>query len=61
VGVGTLNILVVIEDQKTKDRHANTFSSALDVRCPCGGFIHPILGAWCVLCGAKVVEIQEVG
>jgi hypothetical protein len=59
-----MNMLLVIEDQKTKERHefrSYTFASALDVKCPCGGSIHSILGAWCVLCGAKVVQVQEVG
>ena len=59
-----MNMLVVIEDQKTKEHHAYktyTFASALEVQCLCGGFIHSILGAWCVLCGAKVVQVQEVG
>jgi hypothetical protein len=59
-----LGRLVVIEDQKTKERHeyrTYTFASASKVQCPCGGFMHPILGAWCVLCGTKVVQIQEAG
>jgi len=57
-----MNRLVVIEDQKTKERHEyriDTFAGALNARCLCGGSIHPILGAWCVLCGAKVVQIQD--
>ena len=59
-----MNMLLVIEDRKTKERHefrTYTFASALDVPCPCGGFIHSILGAWCVVCGATVVRVQEVG
>ena len=57
-----MNMLVVIENQKTKERHESrpyAFASALDLRCPCGGSIHPILGVWCVLCGAKVVQVRE--
>jgi hypothetical protein len=26
----------------------------------CGARIHPIVGAWCPKCAAKVVEVQEV-
>jgi len=58
-----MNMLVVIEDQQTNERHerrTNTLGSLLDVRCPGGGSIHPILGAWCVLCGAKVVQVRQV-
>ena len=54
--------LVVIEDQTTKERHEYrtcTFASASKVPCPCGGSIHPILGAWCVLCRTKVVQVRE--
>jgi len=58
-----MNMLVVIEDQKTKERHEYkiyTFASALNARCLCGGSIHPILGAWCVVCGAKVIQVQDL-
>jgi hypothetical protein len=58
-----MNTIVVIEDQATNERHeykSDRFASALDVRCPCGGRIHPILGAWCLLCGAKVIEVRHV-
>jgi hypothetical protein len=42
-----MNMLVMIEDQKTKERHecrTYSFGSASDVPCP-----------------AKVVQVQEVG
>jgi len=55
-----MSMLVVIEDRKTKERHEYKTPSALDVQCPCGGFIHIILGAWCVLCGARVVQVEQV-
>ena len=56
-------VLVVIEASETKGREAcriRTFANALSVQCPCGGSIHRMLGAWCVRCGAKVVQVQEV-
>lgn len=59
-----LGVLVVIEASETKGREAcriRTFANALSVQCPCGGSIHRMLGAWCVRCGAKVVQVQEVG
>jgi hypothetical protein len=58
-----MNRLVVIEDRKTKERHEYrtcTLASAIDVECLCGASIHPIYGAWCVRCGAKVIQVQEV-
>jgi hypothetical protein len=56
-----MNMIVVFEDQATKNCQEGKpypFASALEVRCPCGNFIHPILGAWCTQCGLKVVEIR---
>jgi hypothetical protein len=55
-----MNMFVVIENQNTKERHGYRIASALVVQCPCGGFIHIILGAWCVLCRAKVVQVEQV-
>jgi hypothetical protein len=58
-----MNIIVVIEDHAAKLRHDSEpypFGSALDIPCLCGARIHPIIGAWCPKCGAKVVQLQEV-
>jgi hypothetical protein len=57
-----MNIIVVFEDQATKQCQESTpyaFASALEVRCPCGNLIHPIPGAWCTLCGTKVLEVRS--
>jgi hypothetical protein len=54
-------VIVVFEDQKTMHCQEGTpyrFASTLDVRCLCGNLIHPILGAWCPKCGAKVVAVR---
>jgi hypothetical protein len=54
-------IIVVFEDRATKQCQESTpyaFASALEVACPCGNLIHPIPGAWCTLCGTKVVEVR---
>jgi hypothetical protein len=32
----------------------------LDVLCLCGARIHPIVGAWCPQCRAKVVQVRQV-
>jgi hypothetical protein len=61
--VATTMTIVVIEDQATKrtyDRKPYPRGTALDVQCLCGSSIHPIVGAWCPNCGAKVVQIREV-
>jgi hypothetical protein len=58
-----MNTIVVIEDHATKQPHERApypFGSALDVPCLCGALIHPIVGAWCQKCNAKVVQIREV-
>ena len=55
---------MVIEAGAMKQLHeykVDTLTSPLDVACPCGAYIHAIAGAWCPLCGAKVVEIRHVG
>ena len=60
-GVCAMNIVVVFEDQTTKKRQEGkpyAFASALDVRCPCGNLIHPIVGSWCPHCSAQVVEVR---
>jgi hypothetical protein len=56
-----MNIVVVFEDQATKQCQESkpyAFATALDVQCPCGNLIHPIPGAWCPQCGTKVVEVK---
>ena len=57
-----MNTIVVIEDQATKliyDRDPYPMGTALDIACVCGARIHPIVGAWCTQCGAKVVQVLE--
>ncbi len=57
-----MNTIVVIEDQVTKlsyDREPYPTGTALDIACLCGASIHPIVGAWCIRCGAKVIQILE--
>jgi hypothetical protein len=57
-----MNMIVVFEDQATRQRKDGTpyaFASALQVRCICGNFIHPIPGAWCSRCGLRVVEVRQ--
>ena len=52
------------QDPTTKQCHEHepyTLGSRLDVRCLCGNLIHPISGAWCPLCGAKVIEVRIAG
>jgi len=58
----TMNTIVMIEDQATKqsyDSEPYSMGTALDIQCECGARIHPIVGAWCPKCSAKVVQIQE--
>lgn len=58
----TMNTILVIEDQATKlsyDSAPYPMGTALDIQCVCGARIHPIVGAWCPKCGAKVIEIRE--
>ena len=50
-----MNTIVVIEDHATQQQH-----SALDVLCLCGARIHPIVGAWCPKCGAKVLQVRQI-
>jgi hypothetical protein len=57
-----MNTIVVLEDPATKRRQEcapYAFASALEVPCLCGNLIHPIPGAWCTLCGRKVVDIWQ--
>jgi hypothetical protein len=57
-----MNIVVVFENQATKQRlngKPYAFASALEVPCLCGNLIHPIPGAWCTQCGAKVVDVRQ--
>jgi hypothetical protein len=56
-----MNMIVVFEDQATmqcQESKPYAFATALDVQCPCGNLMHPIPGAWCPLCGTKVVEVR---
>lgn len=59
-----MNTIVVIEDQATKQIHESKpypMGSVLDIKCVlCGARIHPIVGAWCRQCGAKVIEVRDV-
>jgi len=58
----TMNTILVIEDPATNQNYdSEPFSrgTALDIQCVCGARIHPIVGARCPKCGAKVVQIQE--
>jgi hypothetical protein len=55
-----MNTIVVIEDRTTKRSYEcepYPMGTALDIQCPCGAYIHPIVGAWCRKCGAKVVQV----
>jgi hypothetical protein len=57
-----MNIIVVFEDQATKhcqEGKPYAFASALEARCLCGNLVHPIPGAWCTLCGLKVLEVRH--
>ena len=59
-----MNIIVVFEDPATKQCQEGKpypYASILDVQCLCGSPVHPILGAWCTRCGAKVVDVREEG
>jgi len=57
-----MNTIVVIEDnatQQSSESKPYQTGTALDILCQCGARIHPIVGAWCPKCGAKVVQIRE--
>ena len=57
-----MNTIVVIEDKATQRKHEiepYPMGTALDIQCVCGARIHPIVGAWCPKCAAKVVQIRE--
>ncbi len=57
-----MNTIVVLEDPATKHRQEcapYAFASALEVNCLCSNLIHPIPGAWCTLCGRKVVDVWQ--
>ena len=53
--------ILIFEDRATQRTECKPypFASTLEVRCVCGNLIHPILGAWCTLCGLKVVEVRH--
>ena len=57
-----MNTIVVFEDQATKQCQEGKpypFATTLDVWCLCGNPVHPIPGAWCTRCGAKVVDVRQ--
>jgi hypothetical protein len=57
-----MNTIAVIEDQATQQNYESEpypMGAALDLACRCGARIHPIVGAWCPKCGAKVIQIRE--
>jgi hypothetical protein len=56
------NTILVIEDPATKQNYDSDpfpMGMALDIPCVCGARIHPIIGAWCTKCSAKVLQIRE--
>jgi hypothetical protein len=58
----TMKTILVIEDPATKQNYDSEpflTGTALDIPCVCGAHIHPIVGAWCPKCGAKIVQIRE--
>jgi hypothetical protein len=58
----TMNSILVLEDPATKQNYDSEpfpMGTALDIHCLCGARIHPIVGAWCPKCGARVVQIRE--
>ena len=60
----TIKSIVVIENETTQQSFESKpypTGTALDIQCMCGASIHPIVGAWCPACGAKVVHIRGVG
>jgi hypothetical protein len=60
--VVTMNTVLVIEDHATKqsyDSEPFPMGTALDIQCVCGARIHPIVGAWCPKCRAKIIKIRE--
>ena len=57
-----MNMIVIFEDPATKhclEGKPYLFATALKVQCLCGNLINPIAGAWCTLCGLKVVEVRS--
>jgi hypothetical protein len=59
-----MNTIVMIENKATQQSYESKpypTGTALDISCICGALIHPIVGAWCAKCGAKVVQIRGVG
>jgi hypothetical protein len=60
----TMNTIVVIQDAATHQSSESKpypMGTALDIQCMCGARIHPIIGAWCTTCGARVVQNLGVG
>jgi hypothetical protein len=58
----TMNNLLVVENQATKlsyDSEPCPMGTAVDIPCVCGARIHPIVGAWCPKCGARVLQIRK--
>jgi hypothetical protein len=57
-----MNTVVVIEDHATKQNYRSEpypMGIALDIPCVCGASMHPIVGAWCRKCGARVVQVRH--
>ncbi len=57
-----MNTIVIIKDKATLQSYESEpypTGTVLDIRCQCGARIHPIVGAWCPNCSAKVVQILE--
>jgi hypothetical protein len=54
------NTIVVMENQgQSYESEPYPTGTALDIQCRCGARIHPMVGAWCTKCGAKVVQLRE--
>jgi len=59
-GCHQMHSIVILEDPTKKQPHQCApveFGSVLHVKCLCGEPIWAIQGAWCVRCGARVIEI----
>jgi len=57
-----MNSIVTLEDPIKKQPHQCPpveFGCVLHVKCLCGEPIWAIQGAWCIRCGARVIEIQN--
>ena len=60
----TMNTILVIEDPATKQNYDSEpfpMGTKLDIQCVCGARIHPMVGAWCRKCGARVLQMRNPG